>query len=212
MKFITEIYLRDLYKNKAFTVYKIDSKTRLTPGARQFLLDKKIEIINKEVYKEEKEEVIEKIEEKPDENWRKMKLMASLGSVEALFFIIIEESIDRDLDLAQDLIDLSKEVTSIKNSLENNTPIEAREIDKNLKLEKDIDTEITDFHIQLKRGKDILNLHRLRCLLKEVEAIVYQVWENDKENIEEYKNIIARLDQLVKRLSEKIYYILGGVK
>lgn len=42
MKFITEDDLRDLYFKNNFTSYEIKENTRLTPGARQFLIDFKI--------------------------------------------------------------------------------------------------------------------------------------------------------------------------
>ena len=44
MKFITEDDLRILLKKEPFTVYDLPGGTRLTPGARQFLVDKKIPI------------------------------------------------------------------------------------------------------------------------------------------------------------------------
>ena len=37
MKFITEDDLRTIYKSNPFTSYEIETGTRLTPGARQFL-------------------------------------------------------------------------------------------------------------------------------------------------------------------------------
>ncbi|MBU5668829.1 hypothetical protein KQI68_03140 [Peptoniphilus sp. MSJ-1] len=43
MKFITENDLRNIYFENPFTFYEIKENTRLTPGARQFLIDFKIE-------------------------------------------------------------------------------------------------------------------------------------------------------------------------
>ena len=40
MKFITEEDLRDLYKKQPFTDYDLKEGERLTPGARQFLVDR----------------------------------------------------------------------------------------------------------------------------------------------------------------------------
>lgn len=42
MKFITEDELRELYFKNPFNKYEIKKNTRLTPGARQFLIDFKI--------------------------------------------------------------------------------------------------------------------------------------------------------------------------
>jgi ethanolamine utilization protein EutJ len=45
MKYITESELRDLFKNKPFTTYYLDAGARITPGAREFLTDRKIEMV-----------------------------------------------------------------------------------------------------------------------------------------------------------------------
>lgn len=44
MKFITEEDLRDLYKRQPFTNYDLQPGERLTPGARQFLVDRGIDM------------------------------------------------------------------------------------------------------------------------------------------------------------------------
>ena len=44
MKFITEEDLRDLYKKEPFMDYDLQPGERLTPGARQFLLDRGINL------------------------------------------------------------------------------------------------------------------------------------------------------------------------
>ena len=44
MKYITEEDLRTIYKVTPFTSYKLDTGTRLTPGARQFLQDRHISV------------------------------------------------------------------------------------------------------------------------------------------------------------------------
>lgn len=48
MKYITEAQLRDLYKESPFTSYECSFDTRLTPNARQFLIDFRIEIVDSE--------------------------------------------------------------------------------------------------------------------------------------------------------------------
>ena len=44
MKFITEEDLRDLYKKQPFTDYDLKEGERLTPGARQFLVDRGVDM------------------------------------------------------------------------------------------------------------------------------------------------------------------------
>lgn len=42
MRYITEMDLRDLYHEEPFTTYYLAADNRLTPGARQFLTDRRI--------------------------------------------------------------------------------------------------------------------------------------------------------------------------
>ena len=48
MKFITEDELRYLYRKEPFTTYKPEPGTRLTPGGRQFLLDRGIDMYDEQ--------------------------------------------------------------------------------------------------------------------------------------------------------------------
>ena len=45
MKFITEYDLRARFNEQPFTDYRIEKNTRLTPGARQFLSDRRITLL-----------------------------------------------------------------------------------------------------------------------------------------------------------------------
>ena len=47
MKFITEEDLRDLYKKQPFTDYDLREGERLTPGARQFLVDRGVDMYDR---------------------------------------------------------------------------------------------------------------------------------------------------------------------
>jgi len=46
MKFITEEYLRDLYKKEPFSIYELNQGERLTPGAREYLSDRGIKMLD----------------------------------------------------------------------------------------------------------------------------------------------------------------------
>lgn len=45
IKFITEEYLRDLYRKEAFDTYELKQGQRLTPGAKEYLSDKRVKLI-----------------------------------------------------------------------------------------------------------------------------------------------------------------------
>lgn len=46
MRFITEDELRLIYRSEAFDRYELPADSRLTPGARQFLVDYRVEIVD----------------------------------------------------------------------------------------------------------------------------------------------------------------------
>jgi ethanolamine utilization cobalamin adenosyltransferase len=58
MKFITEEDLRDLYRKEPFKDFALEQGARMTPGARQFLIDKGINTFDSESFrgKEKSEE------------------------------------------------------------------------------------------------------------------------------------------------------------
>lgn len=47
LKFITEDDLRDQYKKQALVDFQLPPDTRLTPGARQFLIDRGVNLYEK---------------------------------------------------------------------------------------------------------------------------------------------------------------------
>ncbi|HJV45108.1 MAG TPA: ethanolamine utilization protein, partial [Bacillota bacterium] len=164
MKFITEGDLRDLYNKEPFTAFDLESEARLTPGARQFLLDRKIKILGSDSGHEKKNistngnvsaEPSAAVAESKN-NWKIMKLYTKLKSIEAVFFLTGEELLRKDVCLAQKTVQLNKQFSSIKNDLRNkctveNLPcVECSEIDlNNFSTHIDDCFEITEFHIQL---------------------------------------------------------------
>lgn len=211
MKFITEIDLRSIYKDDPFTYYNMKPDTKLTPGARQFLVDKKINI-----FQEESMESVEKKESIEERDWRKEKLISKAKSIEAVFLLTAEEILDIDILLSQDIIMLSKEFTNVKNALEGKEPIEYIDCNKCTGIDEDNFSEtlgdcfnITSFHIQLDKGKEIIVLHRLRCILGEIEPEIYEYCEHKKED-ELYKEIIKKINQIINTLSQMICSIVGG--
>lgn len=211
MKFITEIDLRSLYKDDPFTYYKIKPETKLTPGARQFLVDKKINISEGTLM-----DSVEKKEFVEEKDWGKEKLILKAKSIEAVFLLTAEEFLDIDVLLSQDIITLSKEFTNVRNALEGKEPIEYIDCNKCTGIDEDNFSQtlddcfnITSFHIQLDKGKEIIVLHRLRCILGEIEPEICEYCEHKKED-ELYKEIIKKINQIINTLSQMICSIVGG--
>ncbi|AKL96460.1 hypothetical protein CACET_c30160 [Clostridium aceticum] len=218
MKFITEEDLRDLFRKEPFTTYAIKTGERLTPGGRQFLLDRGINMVeDAPVIEKDTEDIEEPSKEiKTKDHWKKKMFYWKMKSMEALFLITAEELLSRDVLLAQNIIDLGKEFSSIRDDFKKNTTetfgckecmgIKAEDYSDDL----DDCFEITEFHIQLEKGREIILLHRLRCALREIEPFLLGVLEkNDSEN-EFYKEVIGKVHQSINALSQVICSIFGG--
>ena len=219
MKFITEDDLRDLYKIEPFTAYDIEPGTRITPGARQFLADRGINMFD--------DIPVRKIEgnggKKPGQaegrsNCRNRKLKSRMNSVEALFLLTAEELLSKDVCLAQKVINLSKQFTCIKKVVEGKGAAEDLCCEKCTGINEECFSdymedcfEISEFHIQIEKGKEILLLHHLRCELQEMEPFVMELYEScDEKKIP--GELMKKINQISNTLSQMICSAFGGEK
>ena len=92
MKFITENDLRDLNRKEPFTTYELEPGARLTPGARQFLSDLRINMVDSDpcinknsINVKQQSELLEK-----KNTWKKKKLHSKMKSTEAMFLLTYE--------------------------------------------------------------------------------------------------------------------------
>ncbi|GAA0076541.1 hypothetical protein UT300005_09190 [Clostridium sp. CTA-5] len=214
MKFITEEYLRILYKKEAFSMYKLNQGERLTPGAHQYLSDKGIKLIteltigNNESFKQSNSEIL-----KNNANINK-KVYLKLKSIESLFLITGSEFIKEDIFLAQAIIDLEKKIVNIRNSIKGICNFEKPLCKEctGIKIENfcdDIDDcfEITEFHMQLEKREEILKLNMLRCLLREANEFIAQSYQNNNDLVNE---IIKNINFIINSLSQLICLTIGG--
>lgn len=227
MKFITEVDLRDLYRKEPFTTYNLEPGVRLTPGARQFLTDMGIKmsednpsknVIVKKASNEDKSSL--KKSTNINKSLKDKKLFIRMKSIEALFLLTGEELLKRDVLLSQSVINLGKQFTEIKKglkegrvSVENITCKECTGIN-NSNFSDDLEDcfEITEFHMQLERGREIIILHKLRCTLKEFQVFLLELCEESDEKNQIYEEIIKKVNQIINTLSQLICSIFGGTK
>lgn len=211
MKFITEGDLRDLYNKEPFTEFNLEFATRLTPGARQFLQDRKINI---NVRTEQSAAV-----PSSKNSWKELKLYSKLKSIEALFLLTGQELLGKDVCLAQKTVQLNKQFSSIKNAIKNKCTVENLSCSECPGINEDNFTtclddcfEITEFHIQLEKGREVLILHRLRCALQEIEPLAMELSESSKEENRMYEEMIGKVNQIINSLSQIICSLIGGGK
>ena len=187
MKYITEEDLRTIYKGTPFTSYKLDTGTRLTPGARQFL--------HISVYSADGEAmqvgdgvVVGQYNQNRSANGgtpdllNKKRLEASLRSTGALFLQTASDIIDQDPVMAQKVLELGENFNDIKAMNEEGRSFPALACTpcsgingENFSCELEDCFEITSFHLQMAKGKEILHLHELRCALHEFPERVCQI-------------------------------------
>lgn len=217
MKFITEEDLRDLYKIKPFTHYVLEPGARITPGARQFLTDRGINTYDDDSCVKEKnlsEPTDGLLVEKND--YKNKKLNSIMKSVEALFFSTEQELLSRDVLLAQSVISLGRQFSCLKNAVKSKGSVEdlcCKECTgiKNENFSDDLDDcfEITEFHIQLEKGREIACLHQLRCALNEMIPDIQEQYKDESEQCEE---LVGKVNQIVNSLSQLICSTYGGKK
>jgi len=219
MKFITEEYLRDLHRKEPFDTYKLQQGQRLTPGAAQYLSDRRIKMnddalkSNKNVSKSNQAETIKEIENN-NSNLNK-KLCYKLKSMEAVFLVTGGEILKDDIILAQNVINLGKKISNIRNVVNGKgvlEPIHCKECtfmnSSNFTTELEDCFEITEFHMQLEKSNAILKMHTLRCALEELQ---FEIIENFKSDDEILKNrIIENINSIINSLSQLICLAVGG--
>lgn len=198
MKFITEDDLRILFRKEPFTAYDLPVGTRLTPGARQFLVDKKISITDDPMTAKQKSiKPAEKKEAAPEKEICKDHFLLRKKTLQAQFLEVGLELLGRDVLLAEQVFDLERKLSNLKKeSREGETgfkPCTGFHEDNEQESFEDC-FEITGFHAQSEKGKEILLLHRLRCSTRELAA------EAGSEN----------LNPVINRLSQMICLEYGG--
>ncbi|GAA0121987.1 MULTISPECIES: cobalamin adenosyltransferase [Clostridium] len=224
MKFITEEYLRDLYRKEPFDTYKLQQGQRLTPGAAQYLSDRRIKLnddalnSNKNVSKIVQVEKVETVKETVNVDFNinlNKKLCYKLKSMEAVFLVTGSEILKDDIILAQNVINLGKKISNIRNVVNGKAVLETINCKEctgmnssNFTTELEDCFEITEFHMQLEKSNAILKMHSLRCVLGELQ---FEIIENFKSDDEVLKNkIVENVNSIINSLSQLICLAVGG--
>ncbi|RJG23530.1 cobalamin adenosyltransferase [Paenibacillus thiaminolyticus] len=215
MKFITEMELRNVYRIEPFTSYMVEHGSRLTPEARQFLTDRQITVSysTQEQNQEQKQEPLPNPERQAKkQDWRRGKLRCQMQSVSALFLLTGQELLERDVLLAQKVLELSRLFSALQGgtstadlSFQGCTGITA-----DVLFEDAGDCfEVTEFHIQLEKGRVIALLHRLRSALRELGFAVLEAAEGSPQEKPE-EPVIPGINYMINALSSFICRTTGG--
>ena len=237
MKFITEDELRYLYRQEPFTTSEPEPGTRLTPGARQFLLDRGIDMYDEEkkapVIRESLTQEVCCPSANPGHNgggtqgsaakgskkgsWRTKMVRAKLASVEAVFLQTEASLLKGDVLLAQSLSTLGKQFSDIRRMVEGKGVVLEQSCKEcsgmnsgNITEDLGDCFEITEFHVQLENGSQILALHQLRCALREIEPVLLQAFEGNEAATGPCADAIGKINQIINTVSQLICGAVGG--
>ncbi|MCG8566063.1 MAG: hypothetical protein MI747_13375 [Desulfobacterales bacterium] len=207
MKFITEVYLRGEYRKAPFTEFVLEEGLRLTPGAREFLSDRRIELctppdpaaieeMDGERESAEKEQMPPALPQSLPARWG-----ARLASLENLFLITAQELSGLDVNLSREILELFPTLAALRNadSRGEGAPFSPCTGMDEAGAEMGNCFDLAPFHLTLACAPQLLKLDRLRCAVNEVKV----------EAIQDARTVEA-LNCLINRVSQLICTTLGG--
>lgn len=201
MKYITETELRALYKSAPFTAYTIEPGVRLTPEARQFLTDRNIDL-----HAAPQQDAAKCPNGEADAQESPCVLHARLQVVIALFLQVGGQMLQGDVLLAQKVLALSGQLRLLAANLQDTSGVPALPCEACTGISEENHSrdlgdcfEITEFHLQLGQGREIVLLHRLRCELRLLVAEA--MCKSDDVNRED---LAGKLQQVINKLNQLI--------
>ncbi len=204
MKFITEYDLRTQFNKRPFTNYRLEENVRLTPSARQFLIDQRIHIWDGE------EGLADVLDKDGKDTPELAKLVNYIEILEAEFLVVISQIMDQNLKISEQIMQLKNELSGIRLNLIDGKVDSVVSFDccpgineENCCQDLDSCFEIKDFHIQLSNGKLLaqMNFLRAKMRLARIDCTnLFADFEDEKRRItviESFNRIINKLSQLM---------------
>lgn len=239
IKFITEKYLRDVYREEPFEVYTLKQGQRLTPGAAEYLSDKRIKItredtessiVNKKVSQNEetqiiqetpkevvKEEVVKEIvkEVKSSSFNLNKRLSYKLKSIEAVFLITSNEILKEDIIISQHIISLKRKISNVRNVIDGNgilEPIYCKECTgmDSLNFRDDLDDCFEITEFHMQLEKSNAIL-KMNALRCSLRELEFEIIDTYQSDDENLKNrIMGNINSIINSLSQLICLAVGG--
>lgn len=151
MHFVTESELRTTYHKEAFTEFCLTNQQRLTPGAKQFILDKKIQIISEADLKKKHDTI-------------KPQFVALDGYKELLSSELFEAALlamDQQLAMSQQLIDLEKWLMTALRADSSSGDVTLPEVEA---------FQLEPVHIFSKQGSLLIKLKKVAGIIQLIQA------------------------------------------
>lgn len=184
LKFITEEYLRELYRKEPFECFQIEQNQRLTPGGRQYLLDKKVKIENFDKDKKETQVVLDK------------KNIYRLRSLEMEIYSLVSELLNRDIKVAAEILEIGKVLKNVSDTLEGKCEL--------LKLQEEISCgesqEINESYLYFKNGKYIFSLKKIIFELHLFKEILLK----NEDVVKNIHWVIEKMEKVMLHMMEEL--------
>ena len=221
MKFITEEDLRDLYKKQPFTDYDLKEGERLTPGARQFLVDRGVDMYDRndpmavlDAQKKEKAKAAQAAKTESSSGCRNgKKLCSRMKALQSLFLLTARYLLDTDLCLSQQLTGLSRQFAALGSVSEGKCEAVGLVCNACTGMNGENFSqcigdcfEITEFHMQMPKGREMLLLDRLRSELECFSLDAQELIADEKL----CQTLEARLNEIINTISQMICGAMGG--
>lgn len=211
MKFITENDLRALYKAQPFSSYDPKEGERLTPGARQFLIDRGINMYGARSEKSQARAVrsADRTGSAQETRWLKLKLEA-----ERLRFLRAEKKLlASDVQMAQQLTALGRQLSLLALCTSDNYEVAdlfctgcAGMDEKNFSQPLSDCVDVNEFCMQLEQAETLLTLAELRSDLRLLQLELAEKIHDEKLR----EKLTMKLNQIINRLSQLICQTMGG--
>lgn len=227
MKFITESDLRVLFHEQPYKEYRIEEGSRLTPGARQFLSDRRVHILENgakmlpdkaAVKKEKTDSDYSPVKERSDSDHSLAmeRLMCQVEVLEAEFLVITSGILGDNIEIAGQISKIGHEFGRIRSIIAENTAnseiifTECTGM-KQMNCCQDLGNcfEITDFYIQSPNGRTLVQLNALRARIRMLRIYAEEAFDSaqDRECLAAVKD---RVNQIINKISQIMCAAAGG--
>lgn len=215
MKFITEDDLRTCYRKEPFTSYQLENGAKLTPGARQFLQDRgilmfegsKTSVSNNKITPQK--DIIAK---EANCDATKKKFLIKVKFVELKFLQAANTLIKTDVSASENIINLRRRLSQVKEAaIKEDVNFEGGIISKeSVNWDKSQELDITEFHLQLEKGEQILLLGELKLLLEELLLDISSYFGGDGAERNKCSKVSVIIEQIINELATMIFAAYGG--
>lgn len=218
MKFITEMDLRDLYRTEPFATYVLQPDTKITPGARQFLVDRRVTLEQAQCRDSEIPKTHKSSQVQTQESCFSLRLRRRMDCIESLFLLIAAELLHSgDAVLSEEVMALGKYFRNVQKAERDQmapdrlqfqgwSEEEIKKRSDSLKKYVDVD----EFHVGLENGKVVAQLNYLRSSLREVEPALLETYWNEEKQVCLRQDLIDAVNLMINLLSMMMGKCLEG--